>query len=136
VNDIQRLPRELRTAIVLLLDEVAPEVAAARYEIGRFGPNEVELHVTLLFPFVARSSLDASALEELRAFFAVRPAPAFALARVETFDDGVVYAAPEPAGPLTTLIVRSTADGISPCLGDIAPRAGDARVVEAVFLIS
>jgi hypothetical protein len=93
-----------RTAIVLLLDDLAPAVAAARYELGRYGPNEVELHVTLLFPFVPRRRVDAGLVEELRACFAARPRPTFALERVTAFAEGTIYAAPEPAGPLVELI--------------------------------
>ena len=94
----------LRTAIVILLDDLAPEVARARYELGRYGSNEVELHVTLLFPFVPRARVDADLGEALRGFFAERPRPSFALARVTRFADGTVYAAPEPAAPLVELI--------------------------------
>jgi 2'-5' RNA ligase len=94
----------LRTAIVILLDELAPEVAAARYELGRYGRNEVELHVTLLFPFVPRARVDDAAVEALRDFFARRRRPSFTLARVASFAEGAVYAAPEPAAPLVELI--------------------------------
>ena len=94
----------LRTAIVILLDDLAPEVAAARYELGRYGPNEVELHVTLLFPFVPRDLVDDEVVGAARGFFAGRPRPSFALTRVTAFAEGAVYAAPEPAAPLVELI--------------------------------
>ena len=93
-----------RTAIVILLDDLAPEVAAARYELGRYGANEVQLHVTLLFPFVPRAQVDGDVVAALRAFFAGRPRPSFALARVTRFADGAIYAAPEPAAPLVELV--------------------------------
>jgi 2'-5' RNA ligase len=97
-------PDGLRTAIVILLDDLAPEVAAARYELRQYGPNEVELHVTLLFPFVPRERVDADVVGALRGFFADRPRPTFALARVTSFVEGTIYAAPEPAAPLVDLI--------------------------------
>jgi 2'-5' RNA ligase len=81
-------PDGLRTAIVILLDDLAPEVADARYELGNYGPNEVELHVTLLFPFVPRDRVADGVLDSLRAFFAGRPRPSFALARVAAFAEG------------------------------------------------
>jgi len=93
-----------RTAIVLLLDKLAPDVARARYEVGRYGANEVELHVTLLFPFVPRARIDEDVVGALRVFFAERPRPSFSLARVTRFADGAIYAAPEPAPPLVELI--------------------------------
>jgi len=95
----------LRTAIVILLDDLAPEVAAARYELGRYGPNEVELHVTLLFPFVPRAQVGDDVVGTLRTFFSERSRPSFVLGRVATFAEGVVYAAPEPSAPLVELIV-------------------------------
>jgi 2'-5' RNA ligase len=97
-------PFEPRTAILVALDELAPTVAAARYDLGRYGANEIELHVTLLFPFVPRRELEDEVIEGLRAFFAARPVPTFALTAVESFDEGVVYAAPRPDAPLKQLI--------------------------------
>lgn len=117
-----------RTAVVLLLDELAPEVARVRYELGRYGPNEVELHVTLLFPFVPRAALDGPTVETLRGFFAARPRPSFALARVTAFREGTIYAAPEPAAPLVRLITELAArfPGTPPYGGvhdDVVPHA-------------
>lgn len=97
-------PFEPRTAILVALDELAPTVAAARYDLGRYGENEIELHVTLLYPFVPRRELEPELVDELRTFFAVRAAPAFALAAIESFNEGVVYAAPRPDAPLKRLI--------------------------------
>ena len=97
-------PDGLRTAIVILLDDLAPDVAAARYELASYGPNEVELHVTLLFPFVPRARVNGDVVGALRSFFAARPRPVFALARVTSFAEGTVYAAPDPAAPLVALI--------------------------------
>jgi 2'-5' RNA ligase len=97
-------PFEARTAILVALDELAPAVAAARYNLGRYGENEIELHITLLFPFVPRPALEPGVIESLRAFFVTQPAPVFVLDRVEAFAEGAVYAAPSPAAPLQRLI--------------------------------
>jgi 2'-5' RNA ligase len=94
----------VRTAIAIGLDDLAPTVAAARYDLGRYGDDEVELHVTLLYPFVPREELDEVAVGSLRSFFAGQPAPRFALASVEAFAEGVLYAAPRPDGPLIRLV--------------------------------
>jgi len=133
-------PGGLRTAIVILLDDLAPEVARARYELGRYGPNEVELHVTLLFPFVPRHRVDEPVLRSVRAFFAGRPRPSFALARVTAFAEGTIYAAPEPAAPLVELIEALAArfpetppyggahDDVVPHATLADPRGGEAAV--------
>jgi 2'-5' RNA ligase len=94
----------VRTAIAIGLDELAPTVAAARYDLDRYGEDEIELHVTLLYPFVPRQELEPDVVDSLRSFFAERPAPAFSLASVESFDEGVTYAAPRPDGQLIRLL--------------------------------
>jgi len=94
----------VRTAIAIGLDELAPTVAAARYDLDRYGEDEIELHVTLLYPFVPRKELEPDVVGSLRSFFAERPAPVFALASVEAFDAGVTYAAPRPDEPLIRLV--------------------------------
>ena len=100
---------EPRTAISILLDEAAPEVAAARYELDPAARPRIALHVTLLFPFVPRREASRELVAELRDFFGERPRPKFELARVEAFPEVVSYAAPEPADGLATLIRQLTA---------------------------
>jgi 2'-5' RNA ligase len=94
----------VRTAIAIGLDELAPTVAAARYDLDRYGADEIELHVTLLYPFVPKQELGPDVVDSLRSFFAGRPAPVFSLASVESFDEGVTYAAPRPDGQLVRLV--------------------------------
>jgi 2'-5' RNA ligase len=95
---------EPRTAISVLLDAAAPTVAEARYELDPAARRRIELHVTLLFPFVPRRAVTPTLVGELRAFFADRPRPSFDLARVDVFPGVIAYAAPEPAEPLRRLI--------------------------------
>jgi 2'-5' RNA ligase len=94
---------EPRTAISILLDEIAPDLAAARYELDPRARVRVPLHITLLFPFVLRRDMSADLLGELRAFFGNRTRPTFELSHVAVFPDMVVYAAPEPDGDLKRL---------------------------------
>jgi 2'-5' RNA ligase len=94
---------EPRTAISILLDEIAPDLAAARYELDPRARVRVPLHITLLFPFVLRRDMSADLLGELQAFFGSRIRPTFELSRVAVFPDVVVYAAPEPDGELKRL---------------------------------
>ena len=93
-----------RTGIVLLLDEHAPEVATARYELDPAARARIGLHVTVLFPWIPLDELTESEVEHLRALVGGWPRPAFELVSVEVFADAVAYAAPEPSGPLLALI--------------------------------
>ena len=94
---------EPRTAISILLDEIAPDVAEARYELHPQSRLHVPLHITLLFPFVLRRDVSADLLGELRSFFGNHSRPMFELTHVATFPDVVAYAAPEPDGALKRL---------------------------------
>ena len=63
----------------------------------------IPAHVTILYPFVPPAQLtpavDAAVKDALAGFSAFD----FALTRAERFDDGVLYLAPEPAGPFQAL---------------------------------
>jgi len=94
----------LRTAIVIVLDEAAPELMAVRAELDPSAAAGVPLHLTLLHPFVERSALGPEDVRRLEEFFTGRSPLAFTLARVEAFSGEVVYVAPEPDAPLIELI--------------------------------
>ena len=93
----------MRTALVLLLEEQAPALAAARAELDPELAARIPLHITLLVPFVPPDQVGGR-LDELAAFFAARAVPAFDLARVEVFPGVVTYAAPEPESGLVELM--------------------------------
>ena len=95
---------EPRTAITILLDRAAPEIAAARYELDPRAWGRIELHVTLLYPFVLRRDVSPAVLAELESFFADRPRPEFALAQVGVFEGTFAYAAPEPDDGLAVMM--------------------------------
>lgn len=97
-------PSEPRTAISILLDEIAPEVAAARYELNPPSRLRVPLHITLLFPFVLRREVSRSLIAELRSFFGKWSRPEFELTHVGVFPGVVAYAAPSPDGELKRLM--------------------------------
>ena len=94
----------MRTAVVLLLEESAPAIAAARAELDPELALHIPLHITLLVPFVPREELLDVVVDELAAFLGDRTAPSFELARVEEFPGVVTYAAPEPASGLGGLM--------------------------------
>lgn len=89
-----------RTALALMLDDLAPEVAAARAELDPAGADRIGLHITLLHPFVPRDQVTSVLVARLRGIFAALPPPTYALARVEEFPGVVAYAAPEPTAEL------------------------------------
>jgi hypothetical protein len=92
------MPR--RTALIVEVPEAEDAVGALRQEHDSSAPLGVPAHVTILFPFLPPQLIDEDAL---RALFASRPAFSFALDRVESFDDGVVWLHPEPSEPFAEL---------------------------------
>jgi len=85
----------------------------------------VPLHVTLLFPFAAPDDVPAAKLEQLFASFAALD---FSLTRLAEFPDVAVYAVPEPADELLTLMraVHGRFPAMPPyegAYGDVVPHA-------------
>jgi hypothetical protein len=83
------MPR--RTALVVPVPEATPY-----YD----GPAGVPGHVTVLFPFVDDDAIDEHELELL---FTGIDAFDFVLERLEAFDDGTTWLAPEPMGSFSAL---------------------------------
>lgn len=72
----------------------------ARYDTSaRHGGSA---HLTVLFPFLHRTRVDATTRSALAGLFAAHPAFDLALARCARFP-GVLYLVPEPAEPLRAL---------------------------------
>ena len=106
----------------------------------------VPAHVTVLFPFVPRAEIDEVLRAEIgRAFATCRPFD-YRFARVERFDEGTVFLAPEPAdafAQLTDAAVRrwpehppygGAFDVVVPHLtlgDDLAPGEADRLTAEA-----
>jgi 2'-5' RNA ligase len=89
------VPR-LRGGIIVPVPEAEPLVGAWRARHDPSAPRGVPAHVTLLFPFLAASELDADGLAFLTELFATTPAVHAELVAVSQFPS-VVYLAPEPA---------------------------------------
>ena len=122
----------LRTALSLVLDDARLALEPVR---ARFDPASVDagvpLHLTLLFPFVERSSISEPDLEAL--FVAHRPLE-FSLTRLAEFP-GVVYAVPEPDDRLVALMrsVHARFPEVPPYGGEVdgvIPHATIGRNVE------
>jgi 2'-5' RNA ligase len=92
------MPR--RTALIVAVPEAEPAVGELRLQHDRSAARGVPAHVTILFPFAPHDDVDEDAL---RTLFAAFPAFAFALDRVERFEDDVVWLHPEPSRPFEDL---------------------------------
>jgi 2'-5' RNA ligase superfamily len=92
----------METAITLLLDDQAPELAKAHDELyPERDPEHIPLSLTLLYPFAPVEELDDDYVKEARDFFATRRPFGFDIARVAQWPGGgAVYGVPEPDGPL------------------------------------
>ena len=92
----------METAITLLLDEQAPELAEAHDELyPERVPEHIPLSLTLLYPFAPAEELDDDYVKMARDFFASRRAFSFDIVRVAQWPDGgAVYGVPEPDGAL------------------------------------
>jgi 2'-5' RNA ligase len=97
-----------RSAIVVLVPEADPLVAAYRERYDPSAAQGMPAHITLLYPFLAPASLREEVLSTLRALFASFPAFPYALTAVRAFPD-LVYLAPEPASPFRALIAALAA---------------------------
>ena len=93
--------RPLETFITLILEEEDAGLAQAHRELyPERIPEHIPLSLTLLYPWIPAESVKQADTEQLRAFFASRPAPDFHLTRLAEFPGKVVYAVPEPDGKL------------------------------------
>ena len=107
------------------------------------GRDDMPAHVTLLYPFVERRSLDRERVREVEEVVSTFPSFAFVLAATSYFegDERVLYLAPDPAAPfakLTEALVARFPD-FRPYGGrydDVVPHVtvaqGDAAVLEAI----
>jgi hypothetical protein len=90
------------TALVIGVPEAEPLVSRWR---GLFDPSAaagVPAHVTVLAPFLDRDRIGAGELAALRGLFAACPVFDVTFPRCARFP-GVLYLAPEPAGPFRAL---------------------------------
>jgi 2'-5' RNA ligase superfamily len=92
------MPR--RTALIVVVPEAEPVVGELRLHHDWTAARGVPAHVAILFPFAPLEEVDADAL---RALFARFPAFDFALDRVETLDEGIVWLRPSPLKPFADL---------------------------------
>lgn len=128
-----------QTAVIVTVPAAEDAVAAHR---GRYDPSAgwgVPAHVTILYPFVPPSQINARVIERLRA--AIGSTPRFEAGCHTTgwFGTDVLWLDPQPADAfraLTTAVVRAF-PGYPPYAGeydDVVPHLTVAHGVEAVRL--
>lgn len=82
------------------------ELAARREALDASGARAIGPHVTLFYPFIEPSRLDAGVLERLNEALSALPPFEFVLQRTGRFTQGVLYLAPEPERAFTVLAGR------------------------------
>lgn len=92
------------TAIVVLTPEAEPVTGDWYRAHTETGAEGMGTHITLLVPFVPAEGLDDAVAARLRRVLAAREPFDYALERLERFEGGVLYLAPEPAQPFAELI--------------------------------
>lgn len=93
------------TALVVLVPEAEPLVAAYRLRHDPSAARGVPAHVTILYPF--RSELDEIADDDTAELAASVTAFDVAFAAVGRFPSGVVFLAPSPSEPFHQLIAAA-----------------------------
>ena len=89
--------RPLETSITLFLEHCDPALSQAHRELyPERIPENIPFSLTLLYPWLPAASVGEGDIEQLRSFFAVRPALEFELTHVSEFPGVVAYAVPEP----------------------------------------
>ena len=92
------------TGLSLFLADQHPELASAHDELyPERIPEGLPLSLTLLYPFAPADEVDRYT-EDLAALFAEWPPFELVLARVEQWDEGAAYLAPDPEEPLRGLM--------------------------------
>jgi hypothetical protein len=91
------------TAIVVLVPEADPLIGAIYRVHSKAGADGMTPHVTLLVPFVPSVGLDPAVDARLRTVFASFEPFDYALTRLERFEGGILYLAPEPSRPFVDL---------------------------------
>jgi hypothetical protein len=92
------------TAIVVLTPEVEPLIGELYRLHSNAGGDGMTPHITLLVPFVPAPQLDPAVDGRLRAVLRAFEPFDYALRRLERFDSGVLYLAPEPSKPFVELV--------------------------------
>ena len=98
------------TAIVVLTPEAEP-IAGEWYRLhSKAGAEGMRPHITLLVPFVPAERLDDDVEARVRRVLQRFQPFDYTLERLERFEDGLLYLAPEPAHPFVELVSALAAE--------------------------
>lgn len=101
------------TAVIIAVDAAEPAVADHRRQLDASASWGVPAHVSVLYPFVHPSEVDADVLSRLADALSSVPAFDCTFARCEWFGEEVLWLAPEPDRPfreLTSAVWRAFPD--------------------------
>jgi hypothetical protein len=93
------------TAIVVMTPEAEPIIGDFYSVHSDAGADGMTTHITLLVPFVPAPELDPAVDARLRGVLRGFEPFEYALKRVERFEDGTLYLAPEPSRPFVDLVL-------------------------------
>ena len=107
------------SAILVPVPDAEPVVGRLRARLDRSASRGVPAHVTVLYPFVSPRQITPAVIQMTAA--AVRSVPGFGcrFAGTNWFGEDVLWLAPEPAGPFSSMEVpahtcpKYSANGIS-----------------------
>ncbi len=91
------------TALLVPVPAAEPLVERHRLAHDPVAPLGVPAHITLLYPFFPPDAIDESVERGVTGVLEGFAAFEFALRDVRSFDDGVLYLAPDPAEPFVAL---------------------------------
>jgi 2'-5' RNA ligase len=97
------MPGPTHTALIVAIPEAEPAVAAHRATLDRAASWGVPAHITVLYPFLPPDAVTPDVLATLRRIAATVTRFDLTLATTAWFADTVVWLAPTPATPFTTL---------------------------------
>ncbi len=106
------------TALICRVPEAERYIAHHRQRFDPSARRNVPAHVTILYPFMAPSLIDAEVLGALAGIASSVPCFSYRLAKTERFPVAL-YLAPEPAGPFSALT-----DGVFGAFPDYPPFDG------------
>lgn len=92
-----------QSALIVAVPEAEPAVGALRSRYDKYASWGVPAHVTILYPFLPPTEIDASVLAAVRGTVSTVPRFDLALTRTDWFGDQVVWLAPEPDRPFRAL---------------------------------
>lgn len=91
------------TALLVPVADAEPLVRKHRVALDPVAPLGVPAHITVLYPFIPPDEVDQAVCDAITDVLIGFSTFEFALTTVQTFPDGVLYLAPEPAVPFAAI---------------------------------